>query len=476
MDQTTLFPVILAGGSGSRLWPQSRKFYPKQFLRLFSEYSLLQETILRLDGLDFEKGVVVCNEEHRFLVAEQLQEIGASQFEILLEPVSRNTAPAIASAAFYLKKEYESATMLILPADHLIEDKGLFHQSISKAICLASRKNLVTFGITPSSSETGYGYIKQGGEINQFGFNIDKFVEKPSLEKAEAFVQSKNYYWNSGMFVFDADEYLSVLNQHEPKMYEYSKKAVEKASIDLDFVRLDSDSFEKCPDNSVDYAVMEKTTEAAVVEFQASWSDIGSWGQILKASQCDQNGNSVSDNVVLENAKNNLIRTKKLVCAIGINNLAVIEEDDAILVVSLDESQKVKDVVKKLQKSHLPQTLHHRKVYRPWGNYDSIDMGERFQVKRLTVKPGEKLSTQKHHHRSEHWVVVKGTALVRNGEKSMMVSENESTYIPIGSIHSLENPGKIPLEIIEIQTGAYLGEDDIVRFEDRYGRVETSTL
>lgn len=460
--------VIIAGGSGARLWPLSRAAHPKQFLSLHGKNTMLQETVKRLRGLNISSSTTICNEEHRFFVAEQLREIDKLG-SIILEPVGKNTAPAIALAAF--QSIEEDPILLVLAADHVIQDESAFEKAVSEAIPLAESGKLVTFGIVPQKPHTGYGYIKRGDEYGA-GFAVEKFVEKPSLDMAHEYVTSGDYYWNSGMFLFKASRYLEELNKFRPDIYDSCKASLEITAFDLDFLRINKEKFEACPSESVDYAVMEKTTDSVVVPMDAGWSDIGSWSSLWDISEKDGNGNAACGDVVLHESHNSYIRTDgKLVAVIGVDDLVIVSTKDVLLVAHKDSVQDVKAVAQQLKAESRTEWEHQREVYRPWGKYDSIDNGERYQVKRITVKPGAKLSVQMHHHRAEHWVVVSGTAKVTNGEKTFILSENESTYIPVGVIHALENPGKVPLEMIEVQSGSYLGEDDIVRFEDIYGRV-----
>ena len=462
-----MIPVILSGGSGTRLWPYSRSAYPKQLLPLVGENTMLQETILRLK--DAADPIVVCNEEHRFMVAEQMRTIGVTANSILLEPAGRNTAPAIALAALRLLQK-EDQLMLVLPADHVIPDLEAFHVALSVAEKAAAQGSLVTFGIVPSHAETGYGYIKAVGDTG--AVPVLEFLEKPDIQTAQTYVDSGEYFWNSGMFMFKASRYIAELEKFAPKIVAACRAAVELAKDDLDFIRVDKTSFETCPANSIDYAVMEKTDSAVMVPLDAGWNDVGSWSSLWAVSDKDAQGNSIRGDVIAEDTRDCYIQGEsKLIATVGLESIVVVQTDDTILVASKDKVQNVKQVVDQLKKMGRPETQFHRKVYRPWGYYDSIDFGLRFQVKRLMVNPGAKLSVQMHHHRAEHWVVVSGTAEVLNGEKTMMLGENESTYIPIGATHSLANPGTFPLEIIEVQSGSYLGEDDIVRFDDVYGRV-----
>ncbi|RDV26072.1 mannose-1-phosphate guanylyltransferase/mannose-6-phosphate isomerase [Alteromonas aestuariivivens] len=466
-------PVILAGGSGSRLWPKSRAALPKQFLSLTSEQTMLQETLARLEGTDTEHPIVICNDAHRFLVAEQLRQLNVEHGGILLEPVGRNTAPAIALAALQATRNGNDPVLLILAADHLIKKLPEFHAAIAKAEMLAQAGKLVTFGIVPDQPHTGYGYIQSGDQLD-YGFTVKEFVEKPDLKTAQDYVSSGKYYWNSGMFMFKASRYLEELKKFNPEILDVCQQAIDSECKDLDFIRVDAEIFARCPDDSIDYAVMEKTQLAAVVPLDADWSDVGSWSSLWEtAENKDENGNVVVGDAILEGVNNSYINSEqRLISVIGLDDVVVVETKDAVMVAHKDKVQDIKNVVTKLKTEKRPEFEFHREVFRPWGSYDSIDAGARFQVKRITVKPGEKLSVQMHHHRAEHWIVVSGTANVTIGETTQLVTENESVYIPIGAIHALENPGKIPLELIEVQSGAYVGEDDIVRFSDRYGRTE----
>ncbi|WP_317201180.1 mannose-1-phosphate guanylyltransferase/mannose-6-phosphate isomerase [Janthinobacterium sp.] len=467
-----IYPVILSGGSGTRLWPLSRAVLPKQLLPLVSEQTMLQETALRLDGLaQVMPPLVVCGEEHRFLVAEQMRAIKVAPLGILLESAGRNTAPAVAAAAHYLAAIDPEAVMLVLPADHVIADVEAFHAAIGRAALLAREGALVTFGVVPTAPETGYGYIQRGAALDGAGYRVDRFVEKPDRATAEGFVAAGSYYWNSGMFVFRAARYLSELAQFQPAIVETCGKAVELAHRDLDFCRLDAAAFAACPSDSIDYALMERTAHAVVVPADIGWSDVGSWAALWEVQRADADGNVARGDVYLDGVSNSLVRAEsRIVAVIGVKDLIVVETNDAVLVAHKDHVQRVKQVVDHLKASARTEHLHHTKVYRPWGYYEGIDAGERFQVKRITVNPGGKLSLQMHHHRAEHWVVVSGTARVTCGDSVKLLSENESTYIPIGMNHRLENPGMMPLHIIEVQSGSYLGEDDIVRFEDVYKR------
>lgn len=461
--------VIMAGGSGTRLWPLSRTSHPKQFLSLHGGLTMLQHTVERLKELPIGSSVTICNEEHRFFVAEQLRAIDKLG-SIILEPVGRNTAPAIALAA--LTEKDDDTLLLVLAADHVISDIESFTESVRKAMALAEQGKLVTFGVVPSKPHTGYGYIKAGKKSGD-GFLVDVFKEKPDQVTAESYLEKGGYYWNSGMFLFKASRYLEELEAYHPEIFEACSKAVANISSDLDFIRVDGEAFAACPDDSIDYAVMEHTRDAVIVPIDAGWNDIGSWSSLWDIGDKDENGNVVSGDVILHATRDSYIRADdKLVAAVGIKDIVVVSTKDALLVAHKDLVQDAKLVANKLREDGRSEWELHREVYRPWGKYDSIDIGDRYQVKRITVNPGAKLSVQMHHHRAEHWVVVSGLAKVTNGERTFLMSENESTYIPIGVVHALENPGRVPLEIIEIQSGAYLGEDDIIRFEDRYGRVE----
>ena len=462
----SICPVIMAGGSGTRLWPLSRAAHPKQFLRLHGEDTMLQATVKRLSGLDIQASITICNEEHRFFVAEQLREIDKLG-SIILEPVGRNTAPAIALAALTAK---DDPLLLVLAADHVIQDEDAFREAVIRAIPLAEAGKLVTFGIVPTQPHTGYGYIKRGKDIGE-GFEVDAFVEKPSSDVAQDYFSSGDHYWNSGMFLFRASTYLEELKKFRPDILEQCQGSVMDVKTDLDFLRIDKDMFESCPAESVDYAVMEKTSHAVVVPMDAGWSDIGSWSSLWDISEKDGEGNSTHGDVILHNTRNSYVRSdNKLVAVIGVDDLVVVSSKDALMVAHKDSVQDVKIITEMLKANSRSEWELSREVYRPWGKYDSIDSGEGYQAKRITVKPGAKLSVQMHHHRAEHWVVVAGSAMVTNGDKTFLLSVNESTYIPIGVVHALENPGKVNLELIEVQSGSYLGEDDIVRFEDRYGR------
>lgn len=468
-----IIPVIIAGGAGARLWPLSRKQYPKQFLNFaMSDDSLLQLTVKRLKGLKVEDPLIICNEEHRFLAAEQMRKIGYETPDILLEPFGRNTAPAIALAALKSMRNNPDSILVVLAADHFIASIEDFHHSIQSALPLAVDGKLVTCGVVPTHAETGYGYIEKGAPLeNGVGFSVKRFIEKPDFENARAYFESKSFLWNSGMFVFRADRYLEELENFAPLIFDACRAAMESASEDLTFLRIGRSAFEACPSDSIDYALMEKTTKAAVVPLDAGWSDVGSWSALWDVSKKDAVGNVLQGDVLAFNCTSNYIHaSSRLVTAVGIQDLVVVETKDAVMVAHKNQVQEVKKIVDQLKKEERTEHHSHREVYRPWGVYDTVDNGARYQVKRITVNPGAKLSVQMHHHRAEHWIVVSGTAKITNGDKTYLLTENQSTYIPIGKIHAMENPGKIPLELIEVQSGTYLGEDDIVRFSDIYGR------
>lgn len=467
-----IIPVILSGGSGTRLWPLSRKMFPKQFLSLVGDETMLQTTLSRLDGLELSAPIVVCNEDHRFIVAEQMRQSGVEHPHIILEPEGKNTAPATALAAIYAQENFEAdALMLVLSADHLIQDVKAFHEAIILASAPALINKLVTFGVVPTHPETAYGYI-QYTQSKQSVFEVVDFVEKPNLEKAQLYIDAGNYLWNSGMFLFKSDCFLNELKQYQNKIYNSCIKAMRHESHDMDFIRVDKDAFVNCPTDSIDYAVMEKTNLAMVLPLDAGWNDIGSWSSLWDVHAKDGRGNSIHGDVLLHDSDNNLVMSEnKLVAAVGVEDLIIVETKDAVLVAKKDKSQEVKEIVDRLKASNREEAYFHRVVYRPWGYFDSVEEGERFKVKRISVKPGAKLSLQMHHHRAEHWVVVSGTARVQRDDETLLLTENESIYLHVGQRHSLENLGQLPLEIIEIQTGSYLGEDDIVRFEDKYGRI-----
>jgi len=470
-----LVPVILSGGAGTRLWPLSRELYPKQLLRLVAERTMLQETVARTEGLPgLARPIVVCNENHRFMVAEQLRELGTAPQAIVLEPQGRNTAPAAAIAALLVSGGADAdPVLLVLPADHVITDVPAFQAAVAVGRVAAESGSLVTFGVVPDRAETGYGYIRRGAGPGP-AFSVAKFVEKPDSATARGYVESGEYYWNSGMFMFRASAYLAELGRYAPAMLAACRAALAAAGRDLDFLRLPAQEFASCPSDSIDYAVMEKTDRAVVVPLAAGWSDVGSWAALADALPRDAEGNVTAGDVLTEDSSGCYLHsTSRLVAAVGLRDHVVVETKDAVLVAPRDRVQDVKELVAELKARGRYETSLHREVYRPWGSYDSIDSGDRFQVKRLIVNPGATLSLQLHHHRAEHWVVVTGTAKVTRGDEVFTLSENESTYIPIGARHRIENPGKIPLHIIEVQSGTYLGEDDIVRFEDRYGRDKT---
>lgn len=472
-----MIPVILSGGSGSRLWPLSRKQYPKQFLALTGERTLFQQTLQRLAFEGMQSPIVVCNQEHRFIVKEQLEAVGLHVQGLVLEPFGRNTAPAVALTAMKLLAEGRDELLLVLPADHVLTDQPAFEQAIKVAAQAAEMGELVLFGIPAHRPETGYGYIKcdlavRGG-LPEGVNRVQQFVEKPDAARAQAFVESGNYFWNSGVFLFRASRFLDELKAHDPDIYDNCLLTLERSERHDEELKVDPASFACCPDNSIDYAVMEKTRQAAAVPLSAGWSDVGCWASIWEVHDKDENGNVTKGDVILQDTHNSLVHGNgKLVTVIGLDNVVVVETKDATMVVHKDRVQDVKKLVKTLDEQERPETQNHCLVYRPWGAYDSVDMGSRFQVKRITVKPGASLSLQKHHHRAEHWIVVSGTAQVTCNEKTFVLTENQSTYIPVAAVHRLANPGKIPLEIIEVQSGSYLGEDDIERLEDVYGRTE----
>jgi len=472
---TAVFPVILSGGAGTRLWPLSREMYPKQLLALTSQYSMLQDTALRLAGVARARPpIVVCNEAHRFTVAEQLRALDMVPSAILLEPVGRNTAPAVALAALKALELEADAIIVVAPADHVIRDVRVFQQAAGVASDLATDGKLVTFGIVAHAPETGYGYIRRGDGPGP-AYPVAQFIEKPPMEIAEQFVASGDYFWNSGMFVFKASRYLSELAAFAPDILEASTAAYRAAKVDLDFMRIDKAAFEACRGESIDYAVMEKTRDAVVLPLDAGWSDVGSWSSLFDALHSDEDGNVLQGDVLVHDTHDCYVHsTSRLVTAVGMDDHIIVETKDAVLVAPKERVQDVKELVTALRKAGRSESAWHREVYRPWGSYDSIDDGDRFQVKRLTLKPGGMLSLQMHHHRAEHWIVVQGTARVTCGDKTFLLSENESTFVPIGATHRIENPGKVALHIVEVRSGTYLGEDDIVRYEDHYGREGTS--
>ena len=468
--KVSLLPVILAGGSGTRLWPLSRKHYAKQYLALGGEKTMLQETVERLGDLAHLPPLLICNEDTRFLAAEQMRQIDRSDAAILLEPAGRNTAPAIALGAFEAVAGGDDPVLLVMPADHKIKDSAAFVKAVLTGSEMAAAGKLVTFGITPTHPETGYGYIRSGAPEGA-AFKVDAFVEKPDETTAAEYLAAGGYYWNGGVFMFRASRYLEELEKFRPDILKACQNAFAGKQADLDFLRFDKDVFLACPEDSIDYAVMEKTEDSVVVPLDAGWSDIGSWAALWEASPKNADGNcEIGDVISLDGSGNYINAGSRLVTAVGLENMVIVETKDTVFVAPKDKVHKIKALVDNLKKSKRAELDFHREVYRPWGKYDSVDMGDRYQVKRITVNPGAKLSVQKHHHRAEHWVVVTGTAKVTKGSETILLSENQSTYIPLGEIHALENPGKVPLELIEVQSGSYLGEDDIVRFEDKYGR------
>lgn len=471
----SLYPIVLAGGSGTRLWPLSREMFPKQFLTLQDHQTMLQATLARLQGIEMQGVTVICNEDHRFLVAEQLRQVGALNHNILLEPAGRNTAPAVALAAMQAPAD---ALLLVLAADHVIEHADAFQDAVRAALPFAEAGHLVTFGIVPTAPETGYGYIQQGEALVE-GVGkartvrrVAAYIEKPTRAVAESYLANGQYLWNSGMFCFRASRYLEELHKHRPDVLAASQKAMAGAKADLDFIRVDAEAFKACPDISIDHAVMEKTNDAVVVPMDAGWSDVGAYGALWEVLPKDPQGNVHRGDVLTHESEGNLVFAENaLVATVGLRDTVVVQTKDAVMVAPRSRVQEVKQIVGRIKAAGRSEHKLHRQVYRPWGHYDSIDAGERYQVKRITVAPGAKLSVQMHHHRAEHWIVVSGTAIVTLDGKEQLLAENESIYLPIGAVHALENPGKIPLELIEVQVGSYLGEDDIVRFEDRYGRM-----
>ncbi|AYF88196.1 mannose-1-phosphate guanylyltransferase/mannose-6-phosphate isomerase [Pseudomonas sp. JS3066] len=472
-----MIPVILSGGSGSRLWPLSRKQYPKQFLALAGDQTLFQQTLQRLSFEGMQPAVLVANQDHRFIVQEQLDAIGLQPQAMLLEPFGRNTAPAVAIAAMQLVAEGRDELMLVLPADHVLRDQQAFQQALELATSAAEKGEMVLFGVPAERPETGYGYIrsKADGALPEGISRVAQFVEKPNEDRAREYVASGDYFWNSGMFLFRASRFLEELKQHDVDIYDTCLLALERSKRDGVAVSIDSATFACCPDNSIDYAVMEKTARACVVPLSAGWNDVGSWSSIWEVHEKDKNGNVTKGDVVVQDSHNCLVHGNgKLVSVIGLDDVVVVETKDAMMIAHKDRVQDVKKLVNKLDADGRSETQNHCAVYRPWGSYDSVDMGGRFQVKHITVKPGAQLSLQMHHHRAEHWIVVSGTAQVTCDDKVFLLTENQSTYIPIASVHRLANPGKIPLEIIEVQSGSYLGEDDIERLDDVYGRAPQS--
>lgn len=466
-----VLPIVLAGGAGARLWPLSREAFPKQFLKLVNaERSMLQETLSRIDGLGFELPLVICNEEHRFLAAEQLRQFGQLNGNLLLEPFSRNTAPAIALAAFKAMSTGRDPILLVLPADHLISNIGHFHKTIARAVNMAEKGRLVTLGIVPSRAETGFGYIEQGDAVGS-GYKVERFIEKPDVATADEFLKRGNFLWNSGMFAFKASVYLDELKQYRPEIYRACQNATVDFSADLDFQRVDLNAFEKCPSESIDYAVMEHTDKAVVLPLDAGWSDVGTWSSLWETLEKDADNNLHRGDVIATDTQNNLVYAESgLVTTLGVSDLVIVQTKDALLVADRNRASEVKGVVAALESRNRAEHKSHREVFRPWGKYDLVDVGSNFQVKKITVDVAQKLSLQKHAYRSEHWVVVSGVARVTLGDERFELVKNQSVYIPVGAVHSLENTGDTPLELIEVQSGDYLGEDDIVRFEDRYGR------
>lgn len=464
----SLYPVVLSGGSGTRLWPTSRTSMPKQYVNLIGQSTLFSETVKRLQLVSNQPPIVVTNEEHRFLAAEELRKTESSALSIILEPLMRNTAPAIALAAFQAIAHDEDAVILVCPSDHLINDAAEFATVVAAAVALAEQNKIVTFGCKPSYAETGYGYIKVKSSSSE---TIQEFVEKPNQEKADEYVQSGNYYWNAGIFLAKASVFLNELEQHSTDIFSACKNAWDKKELDGDFTRVSKQDFFKCPADSIDYAIMEKTSNAVMVPLDSGWSDLGSWESVWRAMPQDANGNASQGDVHFFESKDNFVSSpNKLVAILGCKDLVVVEAGDSIMIAEKSHTQDVKEIVNALRQQDRAEVDTHARVFRPWGDYEGVDKGERYQVKRIVVKPGEQLSLQMHHHRAEHWTVVRGTAIVTIGEQKILLSENQSTYIPLGEIHRLENPGSIPLELIEVQSGSYLGEDDIVRLEDKYGR------
>ena len=468
-----IVPVILSGGSGTRLWPLSRKMHPKQLLPLINDTTMLQDTINRLtDSPDVDHAVVICNDDYRFMVAEQVRGTGINSNEIILEPVGRNTAPAIALAAFNAVKEGQDPVLLVLPADHVITDVPAFQNALQTGKEQAEKGSLVTFGVVPDQPETGFGYIRAKKSGNrQSVYTVEQFVEKPDTATAEQYLEEGNYYWNSGMFMFRASVYLDALKTHAPEIYTASEAAVSAATRDLDFIRVGVSEFENCPSDSIDYAVMEKADNVVVIPVDIGWSDVGSWSALHDIGDVDEQGNKLIGDVKSGLTSNSYVRaSNRLVVTLGVDNMIIVDTDDALLVASRDNVQDIKQIVEQLGEENREEINLHKRVYRPWGYYQGVDMGPHYQVKRITVNPGAVLSLQMHHHRSEHWIIVSGTAKVTRGDQEFTLSENESTYIPVGEKHRLENIGNTPLKLVEVQTGSYLGEDDIVRFEDIYGR------
>lgn len=459
-----ILPVIMAGGSGSRLWPLSRTHYPKQFISLVNEYSMLQNTVTRLEQLSTLSPIVICNNEHRFMIAEQLREMNINDSSIILEPIGRNTAPAIALAAFKAISNGDDPLLLVLAADHVIKNELAFTEAVNLATPEALKGRLITFGIVPTHAETGYGYIKQGQAISDEIYHVEAFVEKPDFITAKNYLYHGGYCWNSGMFLFKASVYLEELKKFNPDIYSICEKAIKSSFTDLDFIRIHKEIFEQCPDDSIDYAVMERTDKAAVIPLDAGWSDVGSWSALWDVQSKDNNDNVTKGDVLVDSVSNSYIYSQdKLIAAVGVDNLVIVETKDAVLVANKDKVQDVKNIVNQLKQDGRPEFRQHQEVYRPWGKHDQIAEGNRYHVKKVVVRPGEKTATQIHYHRAEHWIVVSGTAKVTNGNETYLVTENQSTYIPVGAAHSFENPGKVNLELIEVRTGSYLAEDDIER-------------
>ncbi|HIF9447281.1 TPA: mannose-1-phosphate guanylyltransferase/mannose-6-phosphate isomerase [Photobacterium damselae] len=459
-----ILPVIMAGGSGSRLWPLSRTHYPKQFIPLVNEYSMLQNTVTRLEQLSTLSPIVICNNEHRFMIAEQLREMNINDSSIILEPIGRNTAPAIALAAFKAISNGDDPLLLVLAADHVIKNELAFTDAVNLAAPEALKGRLITFGIVPTHAETGYGYIKQGQAISDEIYHVEAFVEKPDFITAKNYLHHGGYCWNSGMFLFKASVYLEELEKFNPDIYSICEKAMKSSFTDLDFIRIHKEIFEQCPDDSIDYAVMERTDKAAVIPLDAGWSDVGSWSALWDVQSKDNNDNVTKGDVLVDSVSNSYIYSQdKLIAAVGVDNLVIVETKDAVLVANKDKVQDVKNIVNQLKQDGRPEFRQHQEVYRPWGKHDQIAEGNRYHVKKVVVRPGEKTATQIHYHRAEHWIVVSGTAKVTNGNETYLVTENQSTYIPVGAAHSFENPGKVNLELIEVRTGSYLAEDDIER-------------
>lgn len=472
-----IYPIVIAGGSGTRLWPLSRSHYPKQFIPLCGEQSMLQQTLLRLHGLSHQPPLIICNEDNRFITAEQLKQLALHNATILLEPVARNTAPAVALAAFMAQQQGDDPLLLVLPADHLILNVAAFHAAVEQGIAFANHDQLVTFGVVPTHAETAYGYIRRGDMMPETekaapAYQVAAFVEKPDIQTAERYLASGDFYWNSGIFLFKASRYLAQLHQYRPDIYQACQEAVSQLREDLDFIRIDQDAFHRCPADSIDYAVMEKTKDAVVVPLDAGWNDVGGFAALWQVADKDEQNNVLRGDVFTHHSHDLYVYSDdKMVATLGVKDLVIVNTKDTVLVAHKDHAQDMKELLNQLTLANRSELHLHREVYRPWGSYDLIDSGPRFQVKRIRVKPGAKLSVQMHHHRAEHWVIVSGTAKVTIDGKEQLLTENQSVYIPVTAVHSLENPGKVSLELIEVQSGSYLGEDDIVRFEDSFGRV-----